>query len=64
MAIDLRYCGYKRIDALRIYGFNLMLLPVNLAGTVSSMVQALTGAKGKFMRTPKVRNRTVARLSS
>src|SRR6201996_4130641 len=59
MAIDLKYCGYKYSDAARIYGFNLLLLPVNLAGSISSMVQALTGAKGKFMRTPKVRNRTV-----
>ncbi|HTR75591.1 MAG TPA: glycosyltransferase family 2 protein [Solirubrobacterales bacterium] len=59
MAIDLKYCGYKYFDAARIYGFNLLLLPVNLAGSVSSIVQALTGAKGKFMRTPKVRNRTV-----
>jgi hypothetical protein len=59
MAIDLKYCGYKYFDAARIYGFNLLLLPVNLAGSLSSMVQALTGAKGKFMRTPKVRNRTV-----
>jgi cellulose synthase/poly-beta-1,6-N-acetylglucosamine synthase-like glycosyltransferase len=59
MAIDLKYCGYKYFDAARVYGFNLLLLPVNLAGSVSSMVQALTGAKGKFMRTPKVRNRTV-----
>ncbi|HVS99983.1 MAG TPA: glycosyltransferase family 2 protein [Solirubrobacterales bacterium] len=59
MSIDLKYCGYKYIDAFRIYGFNLLLLPVNLAGSISSIVQALTGAKGKFMRTPKVRNRTV-----
>jgi cellulose synthase/poly-beta-1,6-N-acetylglucosamine synthase-like glycosyltransferase len=59
MAIDLKYCGYKYFDAARIYGFNLLLLPVNLAGSLSSLVQALTGAKGKFMRTPKVRNRTV-----
>ncbi len=59
MAIDLKYCGYKYGDAIRIYGFNLLLLPVNLAGSFSSIVQALTGAKGKFMRTPKVRNRTV-----
>jgi cellulose synthase/poly-beta-1,6-N-acetylglucosamine synthase-like glycosyltransferase len=59
MAIDLKYCGYKYFDAARIYGFNLLLLPVNLTGSISSIVQALTGAKGKFMRTPKVRNRTV-----
>jgi cellulose synthase/poly-beta-1,6-N-acetylglucosamine synthase-like glycosyltransferase len=59
MAVDLRYCGYKALDALRIYGFNLLLLPVNLAGSLSSIVQALTGSKGRFMRTPKVRNRTI-----
>lgn len=59
MAVDLRYCGYKGFDAARIYGFNLLLLPVNLAGSMSSIVQALTGAKGRFIRTPKVRNRTI-----
>ena len=59
MAVDLRYCGYKPLDSLRIYGFNLLLLPVNLAGSLSSIVQALTGSKGRFMRTPKVRDRTV-----
>ena len=59
MAVDLHYCGYRRLDALGFYGFNLLLLPVNLTGSVSSIVQALTGAKGKFKRTPKVRNRTV-----
>ncbi|MGH2833315.1 MAG: glycosyltransferase family 2 protein, partial [Solirubrobacteraceae bacterium] len=59
MAVDLHYCGYRRLDAARIYGFNLLLLPVNLAGSLSSIVQALTGAKGKFLRTPKVRDRTI-----
>ncbi|HEX8753153.1 MAG TPA: glycosyltransferase family 2 protein [Solirubrobacterales bacterium] len=59
MAVDLRYCGYKPLDAARIYGFNLLLLPVNLAGSLSSIVQALTGAKGRFKRTPKVRDRTI-----
>lgn len=59
MAVDLRYCGYKMLDALRIYGFNLLLLPVNLAGSLSSVVQALTGSKDRFLRTPKVRDRTV-----
>jgi EAL domain-containing protein (putative c-di-GMP-specific phosphodiesterase class I)/cellulose synthase/poly-beta-1,6-N-acetylglucosamine synthase-like glycosyltransferase len=62
MASDLKYCGYKRIDVLRIYGFNLVLLPVNIAGTVNSLVQVLTGSKGVFGRTPKVRKRTVAPL--
>ena len=59
MASDLRYCGYKRIDVARIYGFNLILLPVNLAGTVSSLVQGITASKATFARTPKVHDRTV-----
>jgi len=59
MASDLRYCGYKRLDVLRIYGFNLVLLGVNLAGTLSSIVQGITASKAPFARTPKVKNRTV-----
>src|SRR6202020_1996813 len=59
MASDLRYCGYKRLDVLRIYGFNLILLGVNLAGTLSSIVQGVIASKAPFARTPKVRNRTV-----
>ena len=59
MASDLRYCGYKRLDVFRIYGFNLVLLPVNLAGTLSSVMQGITASKAPFARTPKVRNRTV-----
>ena len=60
MASDLHYCGYKRIDVLRVYGFNLILLPVNLAGVVASVVQAITRVEGDVPRTPKVRDRTVA----
>ena len=62
MASDLKYCGYKRSDVLRIYGFNLILLPVNLAGVLKSMQQALSGKKIPFARTPKVKNRTVSPL--
>ena len=58
MASDLRYCGYKRLDVLRIYGFNLILLPVNLSGTFASILQLITGEKSSFRRTPKVSNRT------
>lgn len=58
MASDLKRCGYKRTDVLRIYGFNLILLPVNLAGVFKSVQQAVTGKKIPFARTPKVRNRT------
>lgn len=59
-ASDLKYCGYKRSDIFRIYGFNLILLPVNLAGVLKSMQQALSGKKIPFARTPKVKNRTIA----
>ena len=62
MADDLKYCGYKRADIFRIYGFNLILLPVNLAGVMKSLQQALTSKKIPFARTPKVKNRTIAPL--
>jgi cellulose synthase/poly-beta-1,6-N-acetylglucosamine synthase-like glycosyltransferase len=62
MASDLRSLGYRRSDVLRIYGFNLILLPVNLAGVLKSLQQAITGKKIPFARTPKVKNRTAAPL--
>lgn len=58
MAVDLKYCRYKYTDIIRIYGFNLILLPVNIAGTLKSIQQALTTKKIPFARTPKVKNRT------
>lgn len=58
MSMDLRYCGYRYSDILRIYGFNLILLPVNIAGTIKSLQQAITTKKIPFARTPKVKNRT------
>lgn len=60
MASDLRYLGYRRRDIFGIYALNLLLLPVNFAGTVASIVQALTGRKARFVRTPKVSVRTPA----
>ena len=60
MSADLKACGYKRLDVLRVYGFNLILLPVNLSGSFASILQLLTGEKSAFKRTPKVRNRTTA----
>jgi hypothetical protein len=62
MASDLKYCRYKYSDVIRIYGFNLILLPVNLAGVIKSIEQALTSRKMPFARTPKVKNRTAASL--
>lgn len=60
MASDLKYCGYRYSDIFRIYGFNLIMLPVNLAGVLKSIEQAITGKKIPFARTPKVKNRTRA----
>jgi cellulose synthase/poly-beta-1,6-N-acetylglucosamine synthase-like glycosyltransferase len=58
MAADLRHCGYRRRDVLGIYGFNLILLPVNIAGVGASLLQLLIGGRPAFRRTPKVRKRT------
>jgi cellulose synthase (UDP-forming) len=58
MAMDLKYCRYNYSDIIRIYGFNLILLPVNIAGTIKSLQQAVTTKKIPFARTPKVKNRT------
>lgn len=60
MGYDLRACGHRFTDIFRIYGLNLVLLAVNLAGVLKSIQQAFTGRKIPFARTPKVRNRTVA----
>lgn len=62
MAFDLKYCRYNYSDIIRIYGFNLILLPVNIAGTLKSLEQALTTKKTPFARTPKVKNRTATAL--
>lgn len=58
MAMDLKYCRYRYSDIFLIYGFNLILLPVNIAGTIKSLEQAITTKKIPFARTPKVKNRT------
>jgi cellulose synthase (UDP-forming) len=60
MGSDLRECGHRFSDIFRIYGFNLVLLPVNLAGVFKSFQQMITGEKIPFARTPKVKNRTAA----
>jgi cellulose synthase/poly-beta-1,6-N-acetylglucosamine synthase-like glycosyltransferase len=63
MAVDLRHCGYKGRDVFRIYGFNLILLAVNLAGVGASLLQVLIGGRPAFKRTPKVRSRTTPGLT-
>jgi cellulose synthase (UDP-forming) len=60
MSADFHRLGYKRTDVFRVYAFNLILLPVNLAGTLKSLQQAAARSKIAFARTPKVRDRTAA----
>lgn len=62
MAADLKSCRYSAWDVLNIYGFNLILLPVNLAGVFKSLQQMITTQKIPFARTPKVKNRTATGL--
>src|SRR5690606_35304536 len=52
--------GHRGSDVFRIYGFNLILLAVNVAGVLKSLQQGLTNEKIPFARTPKVKNRTAA----
>ena len=59
-ARDLKICGYRYSDALRVCAFNLMLLPIIAAGVVKQMEQIVTGRKVPFGRTPKVQGRTGA----
>jgi cellulose synthase/poly-beta-1,6-N-acetylglucosamine synthase-like glycosyltransferase len=59
-ARDLKICGYRYTDALRVCAFNLMLLPVIAAGVLKQMQQIFTGRKIPFGRTPKVKGRTGA----
>ncbi len=58
MASDLHALGYHQRDVAAIYGLNLLLLPVNLAGSAASLVQVLSGRRARFARTPKVATRT------
>jgi len=60
MAADLRRTGHRGRDVFWVYAFNLVLLPVNLAGVLKSLQQAVTGQKIPFARTPKVHDRTAA----
>jgi cellulose synthase (UDP-forming) len=57
-ARDLVACGYRHVDALRVYALNLLLVPVNLAGVLRSIEQGVLGRKSAFARTPKVSGRT------
>jgi len=57
---DLRHCGYRTSDLLRVYAMILLLLPVNLSGVFRSALQIVTGKKSPFSRTPKIDGRTAS----
>ena len=57
---DLVANGYRHGDILRVFAFNLMLVPVHIAGVAKSLQQAITGERIPFGRTPKVSGRTAA----
>jgi cellulose synthase/poly-beta-1,6-N-acetylglucosamine synthase-like glycosyltransferase len=63
MAVDLKHCGYRRSDVFGLYGFNLVLLGVNLSGVGASLLQVLIGGRPAFKRTPKVHSRTTPGLT-
>lgn len=50
MSSDLKRNGYKHSDIFRIYGFNIVLLTVNLSGTLKSIQQGMTNTKIPFAR--------------
>jgi cellulose synthase/poly-beta-1,6-N-acetylglucosamine synthase-like glycosyltransferase len=57
-ARDLHLLGYRWYDVFRVVALNIVLIPVNLVGMMSSVVQAITGRRSRFGRTPKVQDRT------
>jgi cellulose synthase (UDP-forming) len=59
-ARDLRLVGYRRRDLVAVYALNLLLIPVNIGGVLSSLRQALSGKGTPFKRTPKVSDRTAS----
>ena len=55
---DLRLMGYERLDLLRVYALNLLLIPVHIGGVLQSVRQGIRQTKLPFSRTPKVGQRT------
>lgn len=55
---DLHLIGYRWHSVFRVLALNLVLIPVNIVGMMLSVVQAITGRKPRFTRTPKIQDRT------
>jgi cellulose synthase (UDP-forming) len=56
--LDLKHSGYRFRDLFAVSSLNLILMPVNFSGILSSIWQLLSGRKAAFSRTPKVAGRT------
>src|SRR5262249_48697810 len=50
--------GYRITDLFAVLALSVLLIPVNLSGTLHSLRQAVTGRKIPFARTPKIDGRT------
>lgn len=59
-ARDLKLSGYRYRDLFGVYALNLILIPINISGVLTSIGQMISKAKIPFRRTPKVEGRTVA----
>lgn len=57
---DMRSLQYGLTDLLRVYAFNLILIPIHTGGVLKSIYQILSGRKCPFGRTPKTPERTAA----
>ncbi len=57
---DLVLLGYRVSDVFKVYALNVLLIPINLLGVATSIGQAVRRSKVPFLRTPKVRGRTVS----
>jgi cellulose synthase (UDP-forming) len=58
-ARDLLLSGYRYGDFFKVMALNILLVPVNLAGVLKSLEQAVTGEHIPFCRTPKVQGKTL-----
>ncbi|MCB1114702.1 MAG: glycosyltransferase [Chlamydiia bacterium] len=56
---DLMLLGYRFTDLFRVLALNVLLIPVNAAGVLKSLEQAVTGQQIPFFRTPKVKGKTL-----
>ncbi|MEI7669061.1 MAG: glycosyltransferase family 2 protein [Pseudomonadota bacterium] len=59
-ARDLKNCGYKYSDSIRICALTIMLFPIMIGGVLKQFQQMITGKKIPFGRTPKITGRTAA----